>query len=111
AEIHGHFVDFVQDEHRINGSRLLHHLDNLAGESADISAAMAANLGLIANPAKRDAHELATSCAADGHRKRSLADSRRPDETEDRAARILDQLAHRKVLQNALFDLFQPVMI
>ncbi|HEY6386936.1 MAG TPA: hypothetical protein VIX91_14765, partial [Candidatus Acidoferrum sp.] len=34
AEVHRHFVDFVEHEDRILGAGLLHHLDDLAGKSA-----------------------------------------------------------------------------
>src|SRR5579859_7103385 len=111
AEIHGHFVNFIEDEYGIDGPRLLHHLDNLAREGTDIGAAMTANFGLIPNATEGDADELAPGCAADGHSERSFAHAGRSDQTQDRAARILDQLTHREIFEDALFDLLEPVMI
>ena len=67
AEIHGHFVHFVENKHRIYGPGLLHHLNDLPRKSADIGAAMAANLGLISNSTQGDAHELTARSPADGH--------------------------------------------
>ena len=87
AEIHGHLVHFVQHEHWIDGAGLAHHLDDLAGQGADIGAAVAANFSLIAHAAERYAHELASRGAADGHRERSLAHAWRPEEAENRALR------------------------
>ena len=52
AEVGGHFVHFIQNENRIDGAGLLHHLDDLAGQRADVGAAMAANFGFIANAAR-----------------------------------------------------------
>ena len=46
-EVHRHLVDFVQQEHRVHRAGLLHHLDDLAGEGADVGAAVAADLGLV----------------------------------------------------------------
>jgi hypothetical protein len=43
---------FIQHEDRILRARLLHRLNNLSGERADVSATVAANLGLIANAAQ-----------------------------------------------------------
>jgi hypothetical protein len=33
AEVHRHLVDFVEQEHRVLRPRLLHHLDDLAGNA------------------------------------------------------------------------------
>ena len=72
---------------------------------------MAANFGLIANAAERNANEFASGRVPDGHRQRSFAHARRPDEAEDRALGILDQLAHGQEFQNAVFDFFEPVVL
>jgi hypothetical protein len=47
----------------------------------------------------------------DGHTERSFAHARRPDEAQDGAFRILDQLADGKKLKDALLDLFEAVVI
>ena len=111
AEIHGHLVHFVQHEHRIDGAGLAHHLDDLAGQRADIGAAMAANFRFVAHAAKRNAHELAARGAADGHGQRSLAHARRPEEAENRALGILHQLAHGEIFEDAFLDLFEAVVV
>ena len=41
------------------GPGLLHRLDDPAGQRADVGAPVAADLGLVAHAAERDAHELA----------------------------------------------------
>ena len=111
AEVHRHLVDFVQHEDRILGAGLLHHLDDLARQCADVGAAMAANFSFIAHAAQRHANKLAAGGLGDRHSQRRLADSRRSNEAEDRALGILHQLAHREILEDALLDLFQPEVI
>jgi hypothetical protein len=96
AEIHRHLVDFVQHEDRVLGAGLLHHLDDLAGQRADVGAAMAADLGFVAHAAERHADELAAGGLRDRHPERGLADAGRSDEAEDRTLGILDQAAHRE---------------
>ena len=72
---------------------------------------MAANFRFIAHAAERYTHELAPRRVADGHRQRSLPDARRPHKTQNRALRILDQLADGKEFQDAVLDLLEPVML
>ncbi len=58
-EVHGHLVHLVEQEDGVARARLLHHLDDLAGEGADVGAAVAADLGLVAHAAEGEPHELA----------------------------------------------------
>ena len=81
AEVHRHLVDLVEQEHGVLRSRLLHHLDDLAGEGADVGAAVAADLGLVAHAAERQADELAVHRARDRLGQRRLADSGRARRT------------------------------
>ena len=111
AEVGGHLVDFVEQEDGILGAGALHVLDDLAGQRADVGAAMAANLGFVAHAAEREAHELAAGGLGDGHAERSFADARRSDEAEDRALGILDQLAHGEEFEDALLDFLQAVVV
>src|SRR5262247_1377111 len=111
AEVHAHFVDFIEQENRINRSSLLDHLNNLPGKCADIRPAMAANLRLITNTAQSQPHKLAACSAGDGHPERSLTDARRSDEAEDRTFRFLDELPNGEKLENAVFNFLESVMI
>ncbi len=52
AEVHRHLVDFVKEEHGIDRAGLLHPLNDLTGERADVRAAMSADLCFIANAAE-----------------------------------------------------------
>jgi hypothetical protein len=78
---------------------------------APIGAAMAADLGLVADAAEGEADELAAGGARDRLRQRRLADTRRSDEAEDRPLRLLHELAHRQELEDALLDLLQAEMV
>ena len=111
AEVHRHLVDFVEQEHRVHRAGLLHHLDDLAGERADVGAAVAADLRLVADAAERQPHELAVHGARDRLGERRLADPRRPGEGEDRRLRLLHQRADREELEDAVLDLLQPVVV
>src|SRR3981081_3277086 len=93
TEVGGHFIDFIENEDRIYGAGLLHHLDDLAGQRADVGAAMAADFGFVAHAAERDANEFAAGGVADGHGERGFADARRSDEAKDGALGVFYELA------------------
>ena len=52
AKVCAELVDFVEQQHRIHGSRFLHHLNDLAGQSANVRAAMTANLSFVTHAAQ-----------------------------------------------------------
>ena len=111
AEVHRHLVDFVEQEHRVHRAGLLHHLDDLAGEGADVGAAVAADLGLVAHAAERQPDELAVHRARDRLGQRGLADARRAGEREDRRLRLLHQGADGEELEDAVLDLLEAVVV
>ena len=111
AEVHRHLVDFVEQEDRVHRAGLLHHLDDLAGEGADVRAAVAADLGLVAHAAERQPDELAVHRARDRLGERRLADSGRSGEGQDRGLGLLDERAHGQELEDAFLDLLEPVVI
>src|SRR5580658_197677 len=111
AKIRRDLIHFVEKEDRILGARLFHVLDDLARQRADIGAAMAANFGLVAHAAEREAHELASGGLGDRHAQRRLSHARRADEAEDGAFGILDELADGEELEDALLDFFQAVVV
>jgi hypothetical protein len=51
AKVGAHLVDLVEQEQRVVAAHLLQALHDLAGQGADIGAAVAANLGLVAHAA------------------------------------------------------------
>ena len=111
AEIGAHLVDLVQQEQRIRGLRLAHRLDDLAGHRADIGAAVTADFGLVAHAAERHAHELAPGRPRDRLAERGLADAGRPDQAQDRSGQLVGARLHREILDDAVLDLLQSVVI
>src|SRR5437867_3456718 len=78
---------------------------SVVGETKD------AYFGFVTHSAERNADKLAASRMADGHRQGSLAHAGRPNEAENRALRILHQLADGKKFEDALFDLLEAVVL
>ena len=72
---------------------------------------MAADVGLVAHAAQRDADEVSAHRLGDRFAERSLADAGRADEAQDRAAAVGFELAHGEIFDDAALDLVQVVMI
>ena len=111
AKVGGHLVQLVQQEDRVARPGLAHHLEDLAGESSDVRAPMAADLRLVTYAAERQPHELSSGGAGDGLGQRGLAHSGRPDKAQNGATGLLDQLTNGQELQDPLFDLDQTVVV
>ncbi len=111
AEVRAELVNLVEHEDGVVGFGLADSLDDAAGERADVGAAVAADLGLVADAAEGDADEFPAERARDGAPERGLAGAGRPDEAEDRPVRVLLQLAHRQVFEDALLDLVEVVVV
>ena len=105
AEVHAELVDLVEHEDGVARPRAPEPLDDLARQGADVRPAMAADLGLVAHAAQRDAVELAAHGPGDGAAERCLADSWRAHEAEDRVLAVGPDLLHREVLEDAVLDL------
>ena len=72
---------------------------------------MTADLGFVANAAQGHADESAAEGARDRPAERRLADARRPDETEDRAVQATDQPEDGDVIEDAVLDLLEAVVV
>jgi hypothetical protein len=90
TEISPQLVYFIEQQNRIDRAGFLHHLDNLAGQGADVSATMTSNLRFVAHTAQREAHKLAASGTGNGFTQARFANSRRPDKAKDRTFRVFD---------------------
>ena len=86
-------------------------LNDLAGQCADVGAAMAANLRLVVHAAQRDALELAAQSAGDGAAEAGFAHARRSDKAEDRPLHVGLEFEHAEIVENAIFDLLQLVVV
>src|SRR3546814_8115658 len=100
VEARAQLVPLVQHEDGIACLRLANRLDDVAGERPDIGAAMAADLRLVMHAAEARAHEFAPRGAGDALAERGLADARRTDEAEDRAAAVGAQLADGEIFED-----------
>src|SRR5690606_11896981 len=116
-------VHLVEQEHRVLGARLADALDDAARHGADVRAAVAADVGLVARAAKTYADVLAAQRLGDGLRDARLANAGRADEEQDGPAVDLEgvdlavlrplalQLAHGQVLEHAVLDLLEAVVV
>ena len=85
AEVGAHLVDLVDHEDGVARAGVAQGADDRPGQGADVGAAVAADLGLVADAADRDALELAAQRLGDRAPEAGLADPGRADEAEDRA--------------------------
>ena len=104
-------VDLVEHDQRIARTGLADRLQDVARQRADVGAAMAADLGLVMHAAEADALELEAEGAGNALAERGLADAGRTDETQDRAAALGVELAHREKLEDASLDAVEPVVV
>ena len=111
APVRAQLVDFIQQEQRIAGFDFFHALDDFPRQSPDVSAAVTANLGFVAHAAQAGAHKLAPRRPRNGFAQRGFTHTRRSDQAQNRTFDSLCFLLHRQVFQNALFDLFQTVVV
>src|SRR4030095_8155828 len=111
AKIHTQLVDFVENNQRVHCSRLLHHLNDLSRQSADVSATMRPYSRFIANATKTEPNKFASSRLGNRTPEAGLAHAGRPNEAKNRTLGTLDKLSYREELQYSFFDFFQTVMI
>ena len=111
AKIRADLVDLVEHDQRIVCAGLLNRLNDAAGHRADVSSAVAANLSFIVNAAQRQAHKLSIERARDRTTQRSLANSRRANQTKNRAFRFFLQLANSQRFDDSILNLLESVVI
>ncbi len=111
APVGAHLVDLVDHEQRVVGAGVAHGAQDDAGHRPDVRAAMPADLGLVAHAADADALELAAHRFGDRAPERGLAHAGRADEAEDRPVQVALELAHGEVLEDAVLDLLEVVVV
>ncbi len=85
APVGADLVDLVEHDHRVHRPGVAKRPDEPARQRADVGAAVAADLGLVADAAERHADELAAGRAGDRLADRRLAGAGRADQRQDRA--------------------------
>jgi hypothetical protein len=108
AKIDTHLVDFIQAEHRIDNTSLLHRQDDLTRHGADIGATVTSNLGLVTDAAQRQADKLTAHGAGDRPAHRGLTHTWWPDQTENRPANFLHLGLHRQIFEDPLLGFSRP---
>ncbi len=119
APVGADLVDLVQEDHGVHRLRVAERADQAAGHGADVGAAVAADLGLVAHAAQRHAHELAAGRLGNRLADRGLACAGRSDQGQDRAgaaALVLDpaflaELADGDVLRDALLHVLEAGVV
>ena len=118
APVGADLVDLVEHDHRVHRPGVAQGADEPARERADVRAAMAADLGLVADAAERHADELASGRARDRLADRRLAGAGRADEREDRAgalvvldAALLAELRDGDVLDDAVLHVVEARVV
>ena len=111
AEVGAHLVDLVDHEDGVPGAGVAEGADDRPGQGADVGAAVAADLGLVADAADGDALELAAERPGDRAAEAGLADAGRADEAEDRPWRLRVELADGQVLEDPVLDLLEVVVV
>ena len=111
AHVVGDLVDLVQQKHGIHAPAALNGRDDAAGHRAHIGLAMAADLRLVVHAAQRHLGKLPVQRPGDGLCDGGLAHAGRADQADDGALELFRILAHGQVLQKAILDLLQAVVI
>jgi len=81
-----HLVDFVEHDHRVHYFNIFQCLHQFARLGADVGAAMALDLGLVAHAADAETVERATQGLGDRLADTGFAHARRADQQYDRTA-------------------------
>ncbi len=111
AEIRAHLVHLVEHEHGVARTGAADFLNEAAGHRSDVSAALAANFGLVMDAAQAQAGELPSGRVGDGLAEAGLAHAGRAEEAEDRPVALGVELAQRQILDEAAFDLLEIEMV
>ena len=111
TEITAQLVDFVQHEDGIVGAGAAQVLDDLARQRADVGAAMTAQFSLVVHAAERDAAELPAEGTRNAAAERGFTHARRSDEAEDGPLHVGFETPHGEVVEDAVLDLFEVVVI
>ena len=104
-------IDLVEHEHRVVGAGLAHGADDDPGHRPHVGAPMPADLGLVAHAADVMRTNLRPMRLGDAVAEAGLADAGRADEAQDRPVQVGLELADRQELEDAVFDLFEVVVV
>src|SRR5436305_13389524 len=98
SEIRSDFIKLVEENDRITAFDTAQGLNDAAGQSADIGAAMAADFGFVAHAAESNAGEFPAQGVSNAASQRSFADAGRSHQAKDRAFNFFASLDDGKEL-------------
>src|SRR5690606_997373 len=110
-EVLTHLVDLIENENRVGGARFPNRLNDPTGHGSDIGFPVAANLRFIMQAPEGHADKFALQRPGDRFAERGLPHPRRAHQTQNGRLHIPLQLQYGEVLQNAVLDLFQPMVV
>jgi len=94
APVGSHLVDLIEHDDRVHRPRVAQGTHESTRQGPDVRTPMTTDLRLVADPAERHPHELASRGTRDRLADRGLPGPRRPDQGEDGArAPVLDDAA------------------
>ena len=83
-KVRRHLIDLIHQEHRVFRLRLAHPLDDPARQRSHISAAVAADLGLITDSTQRNTNKITFQRPGNRLGQRSFPYTRRANQTKNR---------------------------
>src|SRR5690625_2793689 len=111
TEILADLVDLVEHEDRVLLSDLAESSQDTAWEGTDIGTTMAADLGFVPDPSKRESSESPAECLSASLSQSGLSAAWWPGEAEDRSMELRVQLPDSEVLDDPLLDLASPIVV
>ncbi len=106
-----HLVDLVEHDHRVHHLDLLQRLHQLARLGADVGAAVALDLGLVAHAADAEPVERPAQGFGDGLADAGLAHPGRAHQQHDGAADLTLPGADGEELEDAFLDVVEPGVV
>jgi hypothetical protein len=104
-------VDFVEHDDRVGRPHFLQRLHELARHGADVGAAMAFDLGLVAHAADREAVELAPQRLGDRLADRGFADAGRANQQQDRTGHFAAHGANGEEFDDAFLYIVEAIVV
>ena len=111
AKIRADLVKLVEQDDRVAAFDAAQGLDDAAGESADVSAAVPSNFRLIAHAAEGDPGEFPAQRVGHAPAQGGLAHAGRSDQAKNGPLDLFAALDDGQELHQAVFDLRQPEML
>ena len=109
--IRAHFVNFVQQKHRIAAPGLGHGVHDPAGHGSHIGLPMTPNVRLIVNAAQGNSRHFPVQRLGNGIGNRGLAHAGRPHQAKNLRRHLRGGLADGNSLQNPLLHLLHAEVI